>query len=175
LLTPEHCKESLARAYIHAIAGQVGLSCSIRDYDYGIDITLHEITIRTDQRSGKKRYIESGMPLDIQIKSTATAIVDEYEIKYDLNIDAYNDLRDDSKYSTPRILVLHVQPEQLDLLLHQTEHSLDLLGCCYWLSLKGRDSVKNKSSVRICIPRKNIFTLDQIRQIMNRINTGEAL
>jgi hypothetical protein len=175
LLTPEHCKESLARAYIHAIAGHVGLSCSIRDYDYGIDITLHEITIRTDQRTGKKRYVESGMPLDIQIKSTTTAIIDEFEIKYDLDINVYNDLRDDSKYMAPRILVLHVQAKQQDQLLKQSENALTLKGCSYWLSLKGRKNVTNTRMVRIHIPRKNIFSEDQLSKIMKCIKVGEPL
>ena len=66
MLTPEHQKESLARAYIHAVAGQLGMSCSMRDFDYGIDLTLHEVTTRTNPDTGRVRYVESGWPLDIQ-------------------------------------------------------------------------------------------------------------
>jgi hypothetical protein len=174
LLTPEHRKESLARAYIHAIAGHIGMSCSVRNFDYGIDVTLHEITVRTNPSTGKMRYVESGMPLDIQVKSTTTAIIEEDEVKYDIDINTYDDLRD-MNVSTPRILVLHFQPKEQGQLLRQTEDTLALLGCCYWLSLKGREAVTNTCTVRICIPRKNIFTVDQLQQIMNRIKEGEEL
>lgn len=42
-ITREHRQESLAMAYIHAVAGMCGLTWSTRNLDYGADITLHQV------------------------------------------------------------------------------------------------------------------------------------
>lgn len=171
MLTREHRQESLTRAYILAIAARMGMSCSIRDFDYGIDLTLHQVTTRTNPATGRKRYIESGMPLDIQVKSTTAAIVEDNEVKYDLDVQSYDDLRD-TNVRTPRILVLHVQPKDEDERLSQLEHALAVGGCCYWISLRGSAPVQNQRSKRISIPRKNIFSTDQLKQILEDTNMG---
>jgi hypothetical protein len=58
MLIKSHRPESLSRAYIQAIAGRCGMNCSLRDFDYGIDVTLHEITwidaIARSLRSGNE-------------------------------------------------------------------------------------------------------------------------
>jgi hypothetical protein len=110
LLTVEHSQESLARAYIHAIAGHAGLTCSFREFDYGIDLTLHQITVRTNPMTGRKRYVKSGMCVDVQVKSTGNAIVREDGVAYDLDVDAYDDLRIERTCATPRILSRRPSP-----------------------------------------------------------------
>jgi hypothetical protein len=67
VLIQTHRQEAVSRAYIHAIAARCGLGCSFRDFDYGIDLSVHAI-----RRVGH-RYVESGFNLDIQAKSTTTA------------------------------------------------------------------------------------------------------
>ena len=47
MLIQSHRQEALSRAYIHAIAGSCGFSCSTRDFDYGIDMSLHVSMTRT--------------------------------------------------------------------------------------------------------------------------------
>lgn len=69
MLTRTHRQEAVSRAYIHAIAARAGLGCSFRDFDYGIDLSVHAI------RYKNRRYVESGFNLDIQAKSTTTAVI----------------------------------------------------------------------------------------------------
>lgn len=88
MLTKNHREEAMSRAYIHAIAGRCGLSCSYRDFDYGIDVTVHEIT----ERAG--RLVESGCTIDIQAKSSTIALIEDEAIVHDLEVKNYNDLRD---------------------------------------------------------------------------------
>src|ERR1700730_13566665 len=65
VLTRNHRQEALSRAFVQAVAARSGLMCSApREYDYGIDLTLHLI-----QRRGSQ-YAESGFRLDLQLKST---------------------------------------------------------------------------------------------------------
>ena len=69
MLTTQHRQELLSRAYVAAVAASVGMNFSTRDFDYGIDLTLHEVTTRKSRITGKRRFVESGRTLDIQIKS----------------------------------------------------------------------------------------------------------
>ncbi len=168
MLTANHRQESLSRAYIQAVAGRCGLNCAFREYDYGIDVTVHEITRR------RNRYIESGFNLDIQAKSTINAIFDDKFVKYDMEIKTYDDLRD-SQVGTPRILVLLALPEKEDEWALFSEDQLILKRCAYWLSLKGWPATKNETSVRVSIPRTNRFDVESLARIMEYRRQGEDL
>jgi len=168
LLTLNHRQEALSRAYIHAVAGKCGLSCSFREFDYGIDVTLHEITQRDS------RYIESGFNLDIQAKSTINAVIEDAAIKYDLDVKNYEDLRE-IWVGTPRILVLLALPEPENEWASFSEDQLILRRCAYWASLKGREPTTNQESIRISVPRTNRFNAESLPQIMERLRQGNDL
>jgi hypothetical protein len=63
MLTSQHRQELISRAYVAAVAASVGMNSSIRDLDYGIDLTLHQVTSRTSRKTGKTRIVESGLTL----------------------------------------------------------------------------------------------------------------
>ena len=46
-------------SFIQAVAGRCGMSCSFRDFDYGIDMTLNDI------KHYQGRRVETGFKLDI--------------------------------------------------------------------------------------------------------------
>src|SRR5947209_15670929 len=98
MFTRMHQQEGLSRAYIQAVASRCGLSCSFRDFDYGIDVTLNHIKLRQGRR------VESGYRLDVQAKSTTRAALDEEHVAYDMEVKTYEDLRDPEVESL-RILV----------------------------------------------------------------------
>ena len=175
MLTESHRKESLGRAYVQAIVGHTGMACAVHEYDYGIDLTVREVTVRTSsRRPGKKRYVSSGFALDIQIKSTTEAEVDDEVVKYDLDIEAYHDLRE-TDVGTPRILVLLVLPDEGQDPILQNEESLRLSRCCYWASLRGAREVPNTRSRQVKLPRRNVFSVDGLRAIFDRIRRHEEL
>jgi len=130
MLTRAHRQEALSRAYIQAVAGCCGLSCGFRDFDYGIDTTLHAI-----RRIGTT-YDETGHKLDIQAKSTTVAAAVPDEIVYDLEVDAHDRLRR-LKPGTPRILVLLVLPNDEKDWISQSEDQLSLRGAPTGCRLKG--------------------------------------
>jgi len=173
LLTSQHCQESLSRAYIHAIAAHVGLMCLHRDFDYGIDLTLSEVAYRADLTTGRKRFTESGIKLDIQVKSTTNAVVCDGEVAYDLDRNAYEDLRAVAR--TPRILVLHIQTKAETERLTVTQNGLIVRERCYWMSLKGLPEARNSSRVRIRIPVSHVLATDSLKEIMRRIRAEEQL
>jgi hypothetical protein len=168
VLIRTHRQEAVSRAYIHAIATRCGLGCSFRDFDYGIDLTVHAI-----RRIGR-RYVESGFNLDIQAKSSTTAVVNPTQVVYDMEVKTYDDLRDRG-VGCPRILVLLTMPEDELVWTEQNEDNLLLRRCAYWMSLKGKAATANTATIRVSIPRANVFLVDALNRLMDKVRKREEL
>jgi Domain of unknown function (DUF4365) len=168
LLTRNHRQEALSRAYVQAIAARCGMSVSLPNPDYGIDLTLNDI----EDFGGW--HAESGSKLDIQAKSTARAGGTADVIRYDLDLRSYDVLCLPTT-GNPRILVVLFLPLDESQWCSQSAEELILRHCAYWLSLRGRPPSTNRKSIRISLPRANVFSVEALRTIMNRIKAGEEL
>jgi hypothetical protein len=166
VLTVPHRQEGLSRAYIQAVAAQCGLSYSVPSPDYGIDLSLHDIA-----EVGSSR-IESGYRIDIQARSTTLARIGRKHVRYDVDVPTYEMLRY-ADAGCPRILVVLVLPASERLWLTQSQKQLALRRCAYWVSLRGSPRTKNRRSVRVRLPRVNVFGVDALRSLMNRVRAGE--
>ncbi len=169
MITVNHQKESLSRSLIQAVAGRCGMICSFGNFDYGIDMTLHDVAERTE--NGSRRYFQTGFDIDVQAKSTVSAELNEEHVVCDLEIKNYNDLRE-TTVGKPRILVLLVLPPDESQWLELTEDELVLRRCAYWYSLRGADETPNRQTVRIHIPRSNLFTVAALKDLMLRRKRG---
>jgi hypothetical protein len=158
----------VSRAYIHAVAARCGLSCSFRDFDYGIDLSVHAIV-----RKGPC-YREAGFHLDIQAKSDTTALLTPTHVLYDMEVKTYDDLRD-LEVAVPRILVLLVLPADEAAWSEQNEDHLLLRKCAYWRSLQGMAPTANTSTIRVEIPRRNLFSIEALQSIMDKVRKRETL
>ncbi len=167
LLTQQHRQEALSRAYIQAVTGKLGMSCSFANFDYGIDVTINDIIELNGQ------YFESGFRLDVQAKSSVNAKVEKDFVAYALEVKAYETLRVNTR--VPRILVLLVLPPQESEWVDQDEERLILRKCAYWISLKGRGPITNQTRITIRIPRGNLFSVDGLRTIMETVKQGGDL
>jgi hypothetical protein len=155
---------------MQAIAARCGMSSSLPSPDYGIDVTLNDIEI-----SGRRRY-ESGYKIDVQAKSMfmhGRRVAGEH-FRFDLHRRAFDLLRHPTPGS-PRILVVLVLPRDEAQWTLQTENGLTLHHCAYWLSLKGRGPTPNRRSVRLLIPRTNVFSVEALAALMSRYKAGEEL
>jgi hypothetical protein len=168
VLTRNHRQEALCRAYVQAIAACCGMTTSTPQPDYGIDLSLHDVERR------KGRHEESGHNIDVQAKSTSQAGVSDSVIRYDLDVRSYDLLRR-TRPGTPRILVVLVLPEEETLWSTQTEGELVLRRCAYWRSLRGKGPTTNRRTVRVTIPRANVFSVTALRTLVKRIKTGERI
>lgn len=168
MITTAHRMESLSRAYLQAVAAQAGLVYSVRAYDYGVDITLGEV------REIGGVYAETGFAVDVQLRSSARAEVREHEVGFDLDVRTYGFLRQEEVVA-PRILVLLVMPADEAEWVHQSESALELRRCAYWVSLRGEPATANTSSVRVAIPRVNVFGVAAVTTIFDRLHRGERL
>ena len=168
MLTRNHRQEALSRAYVQVIAARCGMSVSLPNPDYGIDLTLNDI----EDFGGW--HAESGCKLDIQAKSTARAGKAADVIAYDLDIRSYDVLRLPTARH-PRILVVLLLPIDESRWCSQSEEELTLRHCAYWLSLRGRPPSTNRKSVRLSLPRANVFSVEALRTIVSRIKAGDEL
>jgi hypothetical protein len=168
MITTAHRMESLSRAYLQAVAAQAGLTFSTRVYDYGTDVTLSEV------REINGIYAETGFLIDVQLRSSTLAGVREEAVVYDLDVRTYDYLRRPDAM-TPRILVLLVLPADEADWVHQSEASLELRRCAYWVSLRGDPETANTSSVRVAIPRANVFGVRTGGAMFARLHRGERI
>jgi hypothetical protein len=159
-------QEALCRAFIHAIAARAGMSVSLPNADFGIDMTLSDII------NLNGHFLESGTKIDVQAKSVVQreGVIDS--VRYDLDIRAYNALRLTS-VAVPRILVVLVLPQDERDWSSQSEDELVLRRCAYWLSLKARPPVANRRSIRVTIPRRNVFSAAGLHGMIDRLKRGE--
>jgi hypothetical protein len=169
MLTEEHIKEGLSKAYVSAVANKAGMNCEIngREFDYGIDGTLIDVRVMP---SGRR--CESGFKIDFQLKSTVNLTVNDEEVVYSLSAKNYNDLVE-VDVGTPRILIVLALPSLPDEWLSVTEERLLMKNCAWWCSLRGQEPTENISTVNIHIPRKQILSAEEVSRIMSLVKAGE--
>ncbi|MDY7004252.1 MAG: hypothetical protein SWX82_09935 [Cyanobacteriota bacterium] len=68
-----------------------------------------------------------------------------------------------------------VVPKKVEEWLQESEASLCLQHCGYWLSLAGDVVTENQDNITVSIPRKNMFTAEALEIIMQKILQGERL
>jgi Domain of unknown function (DUF4365) len=159
--------EALSRAYTFAVAAACGLTCSERPQDFGIDLTLHEVS----EQDGM--YFESGFRLDVQLKSTTRAAETAVGVGYDLDVRTYDFLR--QPVEMDRVLLVLTLPVDPDEWVRVRRSRLEIRGAMYWASLRNRPAVPNRRSVRVTIPRQQLFTPKELGRIMGLIRTKRRL
>lgn len=160
-------QEALCRAYVRAVAAQAGVICGGTENDLGFDLLLRSVEIHGQQ------LWDSGPQIDVQLKSTTRANIREDAVAYDLEVRAYNILRQ-VNVSRPRILVVLVLPDEEGEWLDQTEDALIVRRCAYWMSLRGSAPTTAQASIRIPIPRANVFSVQALQSLMDRARRGET-
>lgn len=170
MLTQQHSMELLSRAYIQAIAGQARLNLSFetkREFDYGVDGTFHHI------KEFNGRLVESGFPLDFQIKASTDWRSKESHIIFNMEAIAYNKIvdRNTTSGAIPKILILLCLPTKTDEWLESTEEYLLLRKCCYWERLGGK-LTSNKKACAVHIPRTQRLTTESLIELLGKVRQG---
>ena len=154
-------KERFSLAYIGAVASQAGFH-------------VDEPTVDRDSVDGVLRGDTGRRPrIEFQAKATSQNVLRESHLAFPLPITNYNQLRINS--ILPRILIVVLMPVEETQWLKQTTDELCLRHCAYWLSLEGRPSVANRSTVTVRIPLANMFNGDQLSDLMERTERENSL
>lgn len=148
---PENLQlEAFSRAYVHAVAAVGGYATQ----DYVPDIDKVDLTIAARGPMGTSRSPK----LDIQLKGTASDLGDAENLAYDLDVATFENLRQ-TDYPTSRILVVVIVPERVEEWLAQDAQQLALRRCGYWYCLSGQGATDNEATIRLAIPRRQIFSV----------------
>lgn len=146
-------KERLSIAYVTAVAGRAGCQISKLDIDkQSIDVTVRPIR-------GKK------VSVDLQLKSTSQDCVDDEKVTFSLPVKNYNDLRDRRSTALHFLVVLILEPSELDWLVAD-EAALLIKRCAYWIDLRGYPPTSNETKINITIPRNQLFDVAAIQRMM---------
>jgi hypothetical protein len=105
--------------------------------------------------------------IDVQLKATSSAEVDATNVKFDLDVGTYNDLRS-THILAPQLLVVLVLPPNADEWLAADEQSLAFKRCAYWLNLYGEPETTNKYTIRVYLPRAQMFHPVALMDLMKK-------
>ena len=111
--------------------------------------------------------------IDFQAKATELDVVRGDNLHFPLPVKNYHDLR--AETLTPRILIVVLVPSEMEQWTSQTEEELCLRRCAYWMSLEGRPDTDNTDSVTVHIPTTNMFSSNQLTDLMQKAERGDAL
>jgi hypothetical protein len=113
------------------------------------------------------------------MKSSIDVTVKDGVVSYELDLKAYDFLREDHRnledLQNPRILVLLLLPRKQEEWIEQDEERLIVRKCAYWVCLEGQPQTDNETSITIDIPRRNFFTVPALQGIMDTLKRGGNL
>jgi hypothetical protein len=113
----------------------------------------------------------NGWPLIV--RQRLAKVADESPLRYPLKMKNYNDLRPENLW-VPRILVVVFVPKKVAGWLRQTDKELALLCCGYWVSLRGQPETSNETTVNVSVPRSQVFSVEALRGLMQRISESNV-
>jgi len=148
-------KERLSIAYATAVAARAGCELTEVQVDRnGIDATIRAIR-------GTK------VKIDLQLKATSSPLFEQEMVKFDLDIPGYNSLRSTQIQAPQLLVVLALTQDEMEWLMAD-EQSLAFRKCAYWCNLYGMPDVQNASTIRVSLPRGQMFHPNALRDLMQR-------
>lgn len=160
-------EESISVSWVGAIVSRAGASFDIVNQDYGVDLTVR----RVDSIGGKR--MDMGGVFDCQLKATINWEKDDTYVVYDLDAETYNKLLYRKNNSAiPCFFVVMCLPRDKKDWICVSEESLTIKKCCYYFSVHGKPT-KNKSTIRVRIPRQQLLTPSTVNDLIIKISKGE--
>ena len=156
-------KEQFSNAYVQAVTAVAGFALykpfvDDDSIDWGIAQRGGSSTIRSPR-------------IELQLKATSSAGIEDDSVKYALKVKNYEDLRHED-FLVPRILVIVVVPKAIDDWLSQSQTELVMRRCGYWASLRGMPPTDNTDIVTIPIPLSQMLDVSQLQAVMRRVGEG---
>lgn len=162
-------KEMFSYAYIEAVDSVAGYSIFRKDRpmdNAGIDLSIE----------APEPVEEVIFPrIDAQVKCTASeTIIKENCIKFPLPVNNYKTLIN-PRAILPLILIVVLVPSNINDWLKITEEDILMKKCGYWVSLRGQKPTKNTNSITVELPRQNLLTPTNLKEMMEKAARKENL
>ena len=154
-------KERISLAYVQAVAARVGYE-------------VIEPKVDVDSVDGLLRSTVGRRPqIEFQAKCSSQDYLRVEEVAFPLKLKNYNELR--AETINPRLLiVLLLPPNEADWVL-QSEDELIMKKCAYWLSLRNYPPSDNAAQVTVRLPRSQLFSSQQLVELMAKAQIGPNL
>ncbi len=160
-----HSMELFSVNYFCAIVSAAG-------YTYNNPVIDNEsVDIQINGRIKDEVY--TTQRLEVQLKATKTAKINNNSFSFPLKIKNYDDLRDLNCY-TPKILIVLLLPNNQQDWLYSNKNFCLLNYGMYWADLRGMLPTQNDNTVSIHINCNNIFNIETVRLMMHSLaRTGD--
>jgi len=163
-LSTQNIEAELSYAYLHAVAGHAGMSCTPLDRHedgHGVDAQLNYRGINTHP------YLKH-ITLNVQLKATTASPGNhaDFASYFFKGIDRYDKLRtaDSSIYKILAVLFLPTDPASW---LKCTEDELVLQKSVYWTCLYGADASSNNTGETVYLPKNQLLTPVELIRLAN--------
>ncbi len=173
MLPPNEIMSELSYAYLHAVAAKAGFSCkgTPRPVDNaGVDawISWKE---QLDPRS-----VHTEDDVRVQLKATTKSPAEEDgKLSYFLEDVARYDQYRTRRGHFPVLLVVLFLPADSTTWLEVSDKELLTRRCAYWVSLWGAPPTRNTSGATVRLPRSNMLTPNNLRDVIRRLSIGEEV
>lgn len=171
MFTPKDTEAELSYAYLHAVAAEARLSCTVANRTMDnecIDATLHGVS-------------DFGGPLTeltahIQLKATINQPeLQDNKFAYFLkSVSQYNNLRSASRNTPKFLVVLFLPRDQTQWVKHDMD-SLILRKCAFWASLAGAPATTNDSGITVFLPQDQVVSPEGLRSLFGRLSNEENI
>lgn len=134
---------------IAALAAAAGLSVSTPELDLGFDLNLES----------------AGDIVRLQVKSSRTPLtVADDNLRYDLDVEAYNRLR--TEYTVATYLVVVQVPDTRSEWVSCASDDIAIRRCAHYASLLGQPPTENANSITVSLPLVNMVTPTTLRAMV---------
>lgn len=132
-------------------------------------VCIHPIEVRRmDTLTGKVEPFD--LPCGTTQEGTEQNVLKDDGIHWQLDRDHYDALRDPLSYNR-KILVVLLVPDLLQSWLEVREDGMLLRRAAYWVCLEGADPIETQSKT-VILPRENVFNVEQLLEILQRVGDG---
>lgn len=171
-LTDKNIESELSYAYLHAVASQAGVSCTVsgrHEDNAGVDAKL--VGWGPFPSGGYRTEVD----IKVQLKATIKAPTSVKNcLSYSLSGTArYDDLRTET-ISTPRILVVLFLPALKANWIEHTDDALLLKKCAYWVSLRGALASTNDTAQTVYLPKVQRFDTTGLLGLLDAIASNQV-
>lgn len=166
-MDPNQQKAQVSLAYVHAVSAVVGAKlfrCDVDDesVDITVGLTGGDGTVRSPR-------------LDIQLKCTERDVLHDDGVHLPLKRKNYDDLRA-LEVMIPKVLVVLIVPDNVaDWVTQTPEERLCLHRFASWMSLAGADARSDVDTPTVILPRGQLFHVDALRGLLEKIGRKESL
>ena len=166
--------EQLSYAYLHAVAAKARFACE--------PVVSRQLDgAGVDARVGwKERFdantVHTNAELRVQLKATTAepALVEDRYSYWLKDVEKYDELRERSG-PFPTLLVVLFLPSAPAEWLSLDHDGLIARRCAYWVSLWGAPAPTTTTGVTIHLPRSNMLTPDNLRDVERRCSIEDDI